>query len=242
MPGPGATSITTPTPRITVPATVIAILRSSLTRSFTRQACQGACDGAAAKRGRTPRRQRVPKASLQIDELVSTGMGCSWRRSLQSPGPLDHAPNSRQCPGPGRSRRCSRRSRTRRSATVAGCRPSYDRETGYPGDSALSRLSGVPDAQERDASAAICRASRSDTRSSRPGHHGGCPRGNAHRLRDRANSRQSRSTAPQSGTRRVRCACRSGEPTPAAPILDRVPDEADVPARRRPRNEDVHLP
>lgn len=34
-PGPGATSRTTPTARITVPATVTAILRSKLARSFT---------------------------------------------------------------------------------------------------------------------------------------------------------------------------------------------------------------
>src|SRR6516164_6298493 len=39
-PGPGATSSTTPTARITVPTTVTAIRRSSLTRSFTSQACQ----------------------------------------------------------------------------------------------------------------------------------------------------------------------------------------------------------
>ncbi len=110
---------------------------------------------------------------------------------------------------------------------------------GYPGDTALSRLIGAPDAHERDLGAANRRASCPRAPFMRHGRRGGRLRGRADRLRQPASSRPSGSTTPPPSARRAR---RRGQRTPVAPAPIPGPDDTDVPARPRPGNQDVHLP
>jgi hypothetical protein len=111
-------------------------------------------------------------------------------------------------------------------------------DSGYPGDTALSRLIGAPDAHQRDLGAANCRASCC-AQFSWHGRRGGRLRGRAHCLRQPASARPSGSATPPPSARR---ACRGGQRTPVAPAPILVPGDTDVPARPRPGNQDVHHP